>query len=101
MLVNGKIDVGCNSDVHEAFRNADMIVDNFVSYGFDKFERPRVSKELYVRKENAIHQELEKYYHEVKKIMLENRKLLDKIANELYEKKMLLYTDIDRIKATI
>ena len=100
-IVYGKIDVGCNSDLHEAFRNADMIVDNFASYGFDKFERPDVSNELYVRKENAIYQELEKYYQEAKKLMLENRELLDKVANELFKKKLLLFTDVDRLKASV
>ena len=97
-IVYGKIDVGCNSDLQDAYRYVDMIVDNFVSYGFDKFERPKVSNELYVRKENSIYQELEKYYQEAKKILMENREFLDRVADELLKKKTLLYTDIDKIR---
>ena len=100
-IVYGKIDVGCNSDLHDAYRSADMIVDNCVAYGFDKFERPKVSNELYVRKENAIYQELEKCYQEAKKILMENREFLDKVADELLKKKILLYTDIDKIRDEI
>ena len=100
-VIYGNNDVGCNGDIHDAYRTAERIVDNFVAYGFDKFERQKSSNELYVRKENAIYHELEKCYFEAKKILMENREFLNKVADELLKKKLLLYTDIDKIKTEI
>ena len=72
-IVYGEKDVGCLGDIRDAYHTAELIVDDFVVYGFDKFERQKSSNELYVRRENAIYQELEKYYQEAEKILMENR----------------------------
>ena len=42
--------------------------------------------------------ECEKYYKMAKKILIENREFLDKIAHELMEKETILQSDIKRIK---
>ena len=100
-IIYGDKDVGCLGDIRNAYINAELIIDDFVAYGFDKFERQKSSNELYVRRESAIYQELEKYYFEAKKILMENREFLDKVADELLKKKILLYTDINKIRGEI
>ena len=98
-LVYGEIDVGANSDIHRALEISARFVDNYCGYGFDKFEyQNNSSNDLLSRKENQIFTELEKYYQEVKKIIIDNREFLDKLANALIEKETLTCKDIQEIK---
>ena len=49
----------------------------------------------------AVRAELERYTFKVRDILIKNREFLEKAADELYEKKYLLRSDIDRIKASV
>lgn len=94
----GLVDVGANSDMHRAFDLVERFVDNYCTYGFDKFERKNSSQTLLEKKETYIHAELDRYYKRVKQIIVENMDLLDKIADALVAKKTITGTDIKELK---
>ncbi|WP_434414738.1 ATP-dependent zinc metalloprotease FtsH [symbiont of Argiope bruennichi] len=52
------------------------------------------SSETFLKIENEIKYIIESNYNRAKKILLENKELLDLIANELYKKETLLYEEI-------
>ena len=43
---------------------------------------------------------MEKFYHKAKKILIDNREFLDKLAHALMEKDILTSIEIEQIKAT-
>lgn len=94
-------DVGCNSDIHRAIAIVERFADHFCTRGFNMFEfQPRSSDELLSRREDFIFAEMERYYQLAKKILVDNREFLDKLAEALIEKKTLILPDIQKIKAT-
>lgn len=97
----GDIDIGTNGDIHDAYRDAETIVDDISAYGFDKFERPKNSNELFVRREQAIYMEMDKALNEARKLIVENREYLKELTKRLLEDKVLLYTEILEIKEKI
>lgn len=98
-IVYGEVDIGANSDIHRAIDIAERFVDNYCGFGFDKFEyQVNSSNDLLLRKETHIFAELEKYYQETKKILIDNREFLDKVAGELVEKETLTCKDIKSIR---
>ena len=93
------VDVGSNSDLHRAFRIVERFVDNYCSYGFDKFVLSRESSnEVKNRKELQIYSEMDRYYAKAKKIIVDNLEFLNKLAQELIAKETLVARDIRRIK---
>jgi ATP-dependent Zn protease len=44
--------------------------------------------------------EMEKFYHTAKKILIDNREFLDKLASALMQKDVLTSVEIQEIKAT-
>ncbi len=95
----GEIDVGAGSDLRRAFRIVSRFVDDYCAYGFDNFVLDRgQSNELMNRKESHINNEISRYYANVKKILAENIEFLDKVAQELMDKRTLVACDIQRIK---
>ena len=83
--------------MHNAFRRATILVDNLCMYGFQNWiedEHDMVSAE---NRNRAVALVLEKNYIEVKKLLVEHRILLDKMAEELIKKTTLVYSDIQEI----
>ena len=97
-IIYGEVDVGANSDIHRVVNIVERFVDNYCSFGFNKFEIEHSSNDLRARKENMIFNEMEKYYLEAKKILRENKLFLDQLAKALVEKKTLRAKDIKEIK---
>ena len=100
-LVYGKTDVGANSDLGRAYGVVERFVDDYCSYSFDSFERGNSSSDLAARKDARIAYDIEKYYAQTKRILVENRAFLDALAKALVEKKTLLSSDIQTIKASV
>ena len=94
----GLVDVGANSDMHRAFDLVERFVDNYCMYGFDKFERNNSSQTLLEKKETYVHAELDRYYKQVKQLIVDNMTLLDKLVSALIEKKTITGTDIQMLK---
>lgn len=100
-LVYGKTDVGATSDIRRAFDIVDRFVDDYCSTSFDSFARRDSTETLMARKEERVAGEIEKYFAEAKKIIIDNRAFLDALAKELVEKKTLVSSDIQRIKESV
>ena len=96
-IVFGITDTGANHDIHRAFDICERFIDNYCSFGFGMFERNTSGVELDNRKDMGIIIEMEHYYSETKKMIAENRGILDKIVEALMEKKTLLRNDIKEI----
>lgn len=98
-IVYGEIDAGAENDIRRALNIVERFVDDYCGAGFDKFEFGRNhSNDFYARKEILIYSELENFYQEAKKILIENRKFLDGIIEALVENEILASNDIQRLK---
>lgn len=99
-MVYGITDVGCNNDIHRAFEVIQRFVDDYCSYGFNTFEGICMNEpdSMETTRYTIVSYEMERYYQQAKKIIAENRSYLDAIAKELFEKKVLLSRDIQRLK---
>ena len=100
-LVYGKTDVGATSDIRRAFDIVDRFVDDYCSTSFDSFARRDSTEVLMARREERVAGEIEKYYAEAKKILVDNRTFLDALASALVEKKTLVSSDIQKIKESV
>lgn len=96
-LVFGEVDMGANGDLHNAFDKAEMLVDNRCMYGFSNWIQDRETSFAAENRNRAMAMVLEKNYLEVKKLLVENRNLLDRIADELIKNTTLTYSDVQRI----
>jgi len=99
-LVYGVTDVGANNDIHRAFDIVERFVDNYCTYGFNTFEGTchKDPENLRQTRATIIAYEMERYFQLSKKLIVENRKYLDAIANALYKKKVLLGEDVQKLK---
>jgi len=96
-MVFGETDMGANSDLHNAFRRAKKLVDNQCMFGFQNWIEDMHDAFAAENRNRAVSMVLEKNYLEVKKILADNRELLDAIVGELMEKTTLVISDIRRI----
>ena len=99
--VFGETDIGVNSDLHRAFDIVERFVDDYCSNGFDRWVQTReYSNGVTERRDKQISFEMEKFYHKAKKILIDNREFLDKVATALMNKDILTSVEIEAIKAT-
>ena len=56
---------------------------------------------LLAKNNQLVSKEVNRYYQQTKRILVENREFLDKLAEALMEKKTLLQKDIKEIRATL
>lgn len=99
-LVFGDADMGVNGDLHHAFKKAEQLVDCRCMYGFDNWIHDHDSSFAAENRNRAMAMIMEKNYLEVKKLLVENRELLDRIADELIKKTTLTYSDVQNICST-
>lgn len=99
-IVFGINDVGCNDDLHRAYDIVTRFVDNYCAFGFNSWEgiTSESSEELKSKKETLVSFEMEKYYQKVKKILIDNREFLDKLAERLMTDKLMTYHTVQKIK---
>lgn len=94
----GTVDTGTNSDLHRAFDIVHRFVDHYCSYGFDKFLFDRQSSnQLLDRRDSQVAAELERYYAQVKQMLVENRSFLTALIAKLTEEKTLLNDQLREI----
>ncbi len=97
-IVYGEVDVGANSDLHRAFDIVMRFVDDYCSTSFDRWNHRESSKSTLERRDMQIYVEMERYYAEARRMLIQNRAFLDKVAAALVEKKTLLSKDIQAIR---
>ncbi|SFG54781.1 AAA family ATPase [Oribacterium sp. WCC10] len=96
-LIYGETDMGSNSDLHNAFSNARCLVDNNCIYGFQNWIEDMNPDFVAENRNRAMAILMEKNYMEAKRILANNRDLLEKLKDELLAKTTLVYSDIRRI----
>ncbi len=96
-LIFGEADMGANADLHNAFSRAKHLVDNHCMFGFQNWIEDDNTAFAAENRNRAMTMVLEKNYLEVKKLLVEHRDLLDRMAMELIDKTTLVYSDIQRI----
>ncbi|MBI4348777.1 MAG: ATP-dependent zinc metalloprotease FtsH [Elusimicrobia bacterium] len=107
-LVTGEQFSGASNDLEQATRIARMMVMKFgmspkiglVSYDVDG-ERPNVGRAQSQRRQNLIEQEVQRILDEqharVKKLLTDNRAVLDRLSAALREKETLREADLDTL----
>lgn len=94
----GTVDPGTNSDLHRAFDIVHRFVDHYCSFGFDQFVIDRdSSNEVLNRRDTRIASEMDRYYAQTRKLLIENRSKLDALAARLLEEKTLLGDQVQHI----
>ena len=88
---------GANEDLHHAFDTAERLVDNYSAYGFQNWIQDRNVSYSAENRNRAMLMVMEINYIAVKKLLIQNRKKLDRIADELMEKTTLTHADIMKI----
>ena len=94
----GVVDTGANSDLSRAFDIVHRFVDDYCSYGFNKFVfSSSPSDEVLDRRDSRVATEMENYYNKVRRLLVENRAKLDEITKRLIEEKTLLGNQVQEI----
>ena len=95
-VVFNTCDTGVGSDLRRAYYIAERVIDDYCMIGFDSkiLYLPSVSEIIKQNKDINISELVEKYYYEVKELLIQNRKALDTLAKELFDKKILFQSEI-------
>lgn len=98
-IVYNTCDVGSNSDLHRAFDIVERFADNYCQYGFDAWVQNyrEVSEKVKTNKGDKMIELMDKYYQEVKELLINNREKLDILANQLNKRKILFQNEIEDI----
>ena len=97
-IVFGEADTGANNDLHRAFDIVQRFADNYCSYGFGYWEERDSSPNRLMRREDRISSDMETYYARARKILIDNRDFLERLAKRLQEKDTLVSSEIKEIK---
>ncbi len=92
-------DTNVADDIKYAFDICKELVGIYCVYGFNYIADNRNKASALIERQTILAQsEMERYYQQVKKILMDNKDFLNKIAVELADKKTLTYADIQNIK---
>lgn len=96
---------GCSADITKAKKIICNQLEENAAMGFALLEYNTndynsMSEAQRSRIETAIHAELEHYMMQTREILLQHRPFLEKLTDELVQKETLLYSDVQRIKAS-
>ena len=98
-IVYNTCDVGSGSDLQRAFDIVEMFVGDYCQYGFDAWvqNHRELSEKVKTKKSDKIIELMNRYYQEVKELLIKNREKLDILAKELNKRKILFQNDIEDI----
>ena len=100
-IVFGEADVGANNDLRRAFDIVERFVDNYCSNDFSRWIQDGYASEgTRERRDTQMASEMTYFYQKAKKILMDNREFLDKLAQALINKDVLTSVEIEAIKAT-
>ena len=95
----GKVASGTGGDIQKAISQLYRSATSIGTYGLASVGAGGESENLDSRQEIVVEAELERHLFKAKEIVAENRELLDALARELAEKRVLLHSDIERIRS--
>ena len=96
-LVFGETDMGAADDLRAAAIMATrlMEVQSFSGFGRRGFACSELTQ---TRREESLEREVQRYYGEAKQMLAENREQLDRLAQMLVEKKIVIRDDLRKMK---
>jgi len=98
----GRCASNCSSDLDKVIRLIKGGISSNATSGFGLIGVARNDSEsLMMRTEAVVHAEIEKYMFQAKEILLNNKEFVLKLADELCEKKMLFYSDIEKVRKSV
>ncbi len=98
-VVSGEFDMGALDDLISVSSDVYRLVAGFGISGLNTFKGGPDASEIMERDiECAVNVEINRLYEKTKKIIIENRTLLDSFVEELMKKRYLTYKDILRIR---
>ena len=97
-LCYGAVDTGTISDLRRAFDIVHRFVDDYCSYGFDKFVYTSdSSNDVLARRDAQVATEMDRYYAQTKQLLTKNRAKLEKLTAQLVAEKTLLGDQVQQI----
>lgn len=99
----GICDMGSSNDLDDVFDLVNDKITDLCTAGFSLYNcRYRESSnDLMTKQEDAIFAEVERCYHKAKELIILNKEFLEALANALLDKKILLASDIEKIRNTL
>lgn len=102
-VVLGRTDTGCENDIKEAAFWVTKLVEEYNQYGFHTGWHVRFGEHEWCKenRDKIVAFELGRYYMDAKEIICNNREFFDALVEELEEKKVLTFRDIQRIREEV
>ena len=102
-IIKGMQDIGCRSDLQEAFDTIRNMAVRTCTYGFEAFESEHLfpSENKRSQIEEIVVREADRYYKQSKKIIAENRLFVGAVMAALLEKRILTQKEIAVIKENL
>ena len=99
----GIVDVGCISDMERAAAIINRFVTQYGSLGWSKYSPDAFGVSVHQKflQEASVGDELARFYQQTKELLVKNKKLLDKMAKAVNEKKLIIENDIKEIVDSI
>ena len=95
-IVFNKCDAGIESDIDRAYNIVQRIINSYCLFDFNSYiyTAEMSSERVKENRDNNINKMIRDYYMEVRNILIKKRDLLDKLALELNNKKILFQDEI-------
>ena len=94
----GTVDPGVISDMRRAFDIVHRFVDDYCSFGFDRFVFSRdASPDLLSRRDGQVASEMDRYYAQARMLIIQNKAKLEQLTAKLLEEKTLLGDRVQEI----
>lgn len=97
-VVLGVADMGSSSDLDNAFRMVRRFVDRYCTLGFSAYESDNSSQRLLEKKDMLVASEIERYYSDAKRIIIEHRDFLDAIVDALMDHKTITLREMQDLR---
>ena len=98
-IVLGLADMGSSSDLQKAFSMVKRFVDDCCTVGFETYEIDDTpSQHLREKKDILISTEMERYYSDAKRIIVEHRDFLDAIVDALMDHKTITLREMQDLR---
>lgn len=99
--IYGITELGCEHDIRSARKRLEHLLTRLCEYGFEEYDGYEKSQFVLEKVDRMIAWEMERLYHQAKKIILDNREFLDAVVAALMKKKTLTFRDITEIRQSV
>ena len=98
--------MGSSYDIRKAYFSIRDEISEIGTSGFGMVDVsnhrfPDTSENMNARNEAVVQAELERYTFRAREILTKNKEFLEKVAEALVEKENLLFSDIQKIRASV